>query len=394
MEVLVNQERINAINHFMNELEDKRSDLTKPEIYRKYEFYLNQVSATDIFYLSWYQDNTSHSIEYLKETAGKFVNVFYHGLSSTKPDSYSSLLLQYFTKENEAIEKQLDSIKPYFKRGKILKHCESILEVLMKCDELEKKFIKRELILYPRLEKKKITTKPFEVLWSLNDDARHIRNKLIEILKSDEIDEMQLIYLIGDYYNVVYGINNKEDLILFPIADKLLSQEEQSDMYNECLEYGFSFITDTPKVVEKAIENQIENGRIKTSTGELSVSEFEGVMKFLPVDITFVDINDQVQYFNDRKERHFPRNKSIIGRLVKNCHPPKSVHVVEEIMEAFKNGDRDIAEFWIEFKGVFLYITYYAVRNDKNEYIGTLEVSQDVTRIRELKGQQRLLDWN
>lgn len=394
MEVLVNQERINAINNFMNELEDKRSDLTKPEIYRKYEFYLNQVSATDIFYLNWYQDNTSHDIEYLKETAGKFVNVFYHGLSSTKPSSYSSLLLQYFTKENKEIEKQLDSIKPYFKRGKILEHSKTILEVLMKCDELEKKFIKRELILYPRLENKTITTKPFEVLWSLNDDARRIRNKLIEILQNDEIDEMQLIYLIGDYYNVVYGINNKEDLILFPIANKLLSQEEQVDMYNECLEYGFSFITETPNVIEKVIENQTEDGLIKTSTGELSISEFEGVMKFLPVDITFVDINDQVRYFNDRKDRHFPRNKSIIGRLVKNCHPPKSVHVVEEIMEAFKKGDKDIAEFWIEFKGVFLYITYYAVKNDKNEYIGTLEVSQDVTRIRELKGQQRLLDWN
>jgi hypothetical protein len=393
MEVLINQNRIDKINKFMNELEDRSSDLSKPEIYHKYETFINQVTATDIFLLDWYQNDTPHEIDCLKETAGKFVNVFYHGLNKNKPENYDSLLFKYFLKENAETERLLDSIKQLFKRGEILENRDIILDVIEKCKELEKKFIKRELILFPRLEAKVATNKPFEVLWSLNDDARHLRTKLIEGLKRNNVKEIDLIYLIGEYYNVVYGINKKEELILFPIAEKLLSSDEKTDMYNECLEYGFSFIENTPHTPKNTNDDLIMNGSIKTSTGELSISEFTGIMKFLPLDITFVDKYDQVKYFNDRKERHFPRNKSIIGRKVKNCHPPKSVHIVEEIVDAFKKGKKDIAEFWIEFNKVFLYITYYAVRNEENEYMGTLEVSQDVSRIRELKGQQRLLDW-
>jgi DUF438 domain-containing protein len=393
MEVLVNQERIQAINKFMNELEDKNSELSKPEIYRKYESAIKDITATDIFLLDWYQNDTSLDIEELKETAGKFVNVFYHGLIDNLPETYDSDLLSYFTRENTEIETVLDSIKKYFKKGSIVQHRMEILKVIEQCDELEKKFQKRELILYPRLEAKTTTTKPFEVLWSLNDDARKVRTSLIRVLKKPLIEEMDLIYLIGEYYNIVYGINNKEELILFPIASKLLSIDEKTEMFEECLEYGFSFITDLPYKSKVKEPNTIREGYIKTNTGELSITEFTGVMKYIPIDITFVDVNDQVRYFNDRKERHFPRNKSIIGRLVSNCHPPKSVHIVEQIMDAFKNGTRDVAEFWIDFNKSFLYITYYAVKDENNKYIGTLEVSQDVTRIRNLSGQQRLLDW-
>jgi DUF438 domain-containing protein len=217
---------------------------------------------------------------------------------------------------------------------------------------------------------------------------------LIRELKKDVIDVNNLIFLIGDYYYLIFGLNQKEELILLPVADKMLSIEEKNEMYNECLEYGFAFINNPLKPInEKIKEVKLSEGIFTSRTGLLSLKEVDLVFSHLPLDITFVDKNDKVKYFNDRKERHFPRNPSIIGRLVKHCHPPKSVHVVEEIVNAFKANEKSIAEFWIEFNHAYLYITYYAVRDKEGNYEGTLEVSQDVTRIRSLKGQRRLLDW-
>lgn len=112
------------------------------------------------------------------------------------------------------------------------------------------------------------------------------------------------------------------------------------------------------------------------------------------MDITFVDENDEVKYFSGSKHRIFPRGKAILGRKVQNCHPPESVQIVNEIVAAFRSGKKDHAGFWIKMKGRFIYIRYFAMRNEHDEYRGTIEVSQDVTEIRELQGEQRLLDWD
>jgi DUF438 domain-containing protein len=117
------------------------------------------------------------------------------------------------------------------------------------------------------------------------------------------------------------------------------------------------------------------------------------MLTHLPVDLTFVDENDRVAYYSEGPERIFPRSPAIIGREVRNCHPPKSVHLVNQILDAFKSGSRDTAEFWIELGGKFIYIRYFAVRDKTGYYRGCLEVSQELTKIRKLEGQQRLLDW-
>jgi DUF438 domain-containing protein len=114
----------------------------------------------------------------------------------------------------------------------------------------------------------------------------------------------------------------------------------------------------------------------------------------LPVDITFIDENDEVLYFSGAKDRIFPRSKAIIGRKVQNCHPPESVHIVNEIITAFRNGQNDHADFWIQMKSRFINIRYFALRNEQGLYKGTIEVSQDVTEIRSLQGECRLLEWN
>jgi hypothetical protein len=135
-------------------------------------------------------------------------------------------------------------------------------------------------------------------------------------------------------------------------------------------------------------------GALGLSTGQMTLEQINLMLTHLPVDLTFVDEDDRVAYYSEGPERIFPRSPAIIGREVRNCHPPKSVHIVNKILDAFKSGARGTAEFWIELGGRFIYIRYFAVRDSNGYYRGTLEVSQDLTEIRKLEGQQRLLDWD
>jgi uncharacterized protein len=134
-------------------------------------------------------------------------------------------------------------------------------------------------------------------------------------------------------------------------------------------------------------------GTLSLSTGCLSLEQADLILTHLPVDISFVDAEDTVRYYSETKDRIFKRTSAVIGRKVQNCHPGKSVHMVEAILKAFKSGAKDSAEFWIELGGIFVYIRYFAVRDKSGTYQGCLEVSQDVTGIRALKGEKRLLDW-
>ena len=131
-------------------------------------------------------------------------------------------------------------------------------------------------------------------------------------------------------------------------------------------------------------------GRIVFETGSFSPENLETLLNTLPVDITFVDKEDTVRYFSQSKERIFPRTKAVIGRKVQLCHPKESLHKVEQILNDFKNNKRGVAEFWINLKGRLIYIRYFAVRRN-GEYLGTLEVTQDITDIKKIEGEKRLL---
>ena len=132
---------------------------------------------------------------------------------------------------------------------------------------------------------------------------------------------------------------------------------------------------------------------LSLSTGQLAPEVVNAILRNLPVDISFVGPDDRVAYYSDGESRIFPRSAAVIGREVKNCHPPKSVHMVTEILEAFKSGKRDKAEFWLELGGRFIHIQYLALRDAHGKYLGCLEVGQDATRLRALTGQRRLLEW-
>jgi DUF438 domain-containing protein len=139
---------------------------------------------------------------------------------------------------------------------------------------------------------------------------------------------------------------------------------------------------------------QGDDNVIHLPSGRLSPEELMSILNTLPVDLTFVDKEDKVKYFTQGKERVFDRNRAILGRDVRMCHPPASVHVVEKILSDFKSGKAESAPFWIQMKGKFIHIEYFALRNDKGEYLGTLEVSADLTGKRALTGEQRILSYN
>lgn len=191
----------------------------------------------------------------------------------------------------------------------------------------------------------------------------------------------------------------KEEHILFPMALETLTDEEWSKVKKGEEEIGFAWIEPEkgwlPSAAEVSPEIAAANvGSINLDTGRLTVEQLNLLLTHLPVDVSFVNENDEVVYYSQTAERIFPRSPGIIGRKVQNCHPSKSVDTVQKILDGFRAGSRDTAEFWIQMRGRFIHIRYFAVRDAKGKYIGTLEVSQDVTDIRGLEGERRLLNWD
>jgi len=195
----------------------------------------------------------------------------------------------------------------------------------------------------------------------------------------------------------------KEENILFPTALEKLSDEDWIEILKQSDEIGYCFI-DVPKNIQFIIDeyNTVlspevaikDNSIVQFPTGELTARELNYIINTLPVDITFIDSEDRVKYFSDNKTRIFTRTKSVIGRKVQNCHPPKSVDAVEKILKSFRDGTKNSYDFWLNIGGRFIYIRYFAVRDKNRNYLGTLEVTQDITDVRKLEGEKRLLDMD
>jgi DUF438 domain-containing protein len=191
----------------------------------------------------------------------------------------------------------------------------------------------------------------------------------------------------------------KEEKILLPMAASTLTEEEWGEIWRQSPEYGWCLVEPRegyapPKPVTGPLPTEIPSDRaVGFPTGSLTYEQLHGLFTALPVDLTFVDAEDCVRYFSEGPDRVFARSKAIIGRKVQHCHPPKSAHIVEQILDDFRSGRQSSAEFWIEFQGKFIHIRYFAVRDEEGTYAGTLEVTQDLTRLRALQGERRLLQY-
>jgi hypothetical protein len=230
-------------------------------------------------------------------------------------------------------------------------------------------------------------------MWSFHDDFRASIKNLEQLLIPEHPDKELLTKELGKLFFVVLPVIFREEQIVFPVAYRAIPSEEWDEMMRQSLEIGWCYI-DPPSVNTKtSVSLKGPENRVNLGSGSLTPEQLILLFSNLPVDITFVDENDEVAFFSEVKERIFPRSRAIIGRKVQNCHPPESVHIVNEIVDAFRQGKKDYADFWIQFRERFVLIRYYALRDGNATYKGTIEVTQDVTGIRNLKGERRLLDW-
>jgi DUF438 domain-containing protein len=266
--------------------------------------------------------------------------------------------------------------------------------------EVEKHYARKENILFPHLERHGVTG-PSQVMWGKDDDIRLLMRSLREALASEKAPtgEWQVVAtkIALPMLEQIEEMISKEEKILFPMSLKKLSPEQWGDIYRDSPRFGYCLVEPGTGYVPPARVEQdadaITGQRIPLGTGSLNLEQLRAVLAFLPVDLTFVDADDRVAFFSEGGDRIFARPPSIIGRKVQNCHPPQSVDVVNRIVADFRAGREDVAEFWIELGGKFVHIRYFAVRNENKEYLGTLEVTQDLTRPRSLEGERRLLQY-
>ncbi|MBD8388839.1 DUF438 domain-containing protein [Dysgonomonas sp. BGC7] len=313
-----------------------------------------------------------------------------------------------FKRENRALEEYIQKAKDLFNRGNKLKD-EEVKGYLLQLkgifnflSDVDKHYKRKEYLLFPFLEKAGITGPP-KVMWGKHDETRALLNAAHEALSSnedvaaEEVPELILMLLLPAV-EAIEGMIMKEEEILLPMSLDTLKDEDWYQIYRETPQFGFALYDPQdewkPAEIEVSEPDYIEGDAIRVSSGSFTVKELEAMFRMLPVDITFVDKNDKVKFFSHGTKKVFDRNRSIIGRDVRLCHPPGSVHIVEQIINDFKSGKENKAAFWISsFMGQFVYIEYTALRGKDNEYLGVMEVTQNITEMRALEGDQRLLSY-
>ncbi len=268
--------------------------------------------------------------------------------------------------------------------------------------DVDKHYLRKEHLLFPYLEKYNITGPP-KVMWGKHDETRELLKVAREGLEakgkiSNEEIKTLIELVLKPASGSISDMVMKEEEILLPMCMDKLTDEEWYQISQQSMEYGFCLYDPTtewkPEGVEPSPMTQTTNGMIQLPTGKLSVNELIAMFDTMPVELTFVDSQDKVKFFSHGKNPVFKRNRAVIGRDVRLCHPPKSVAIVEQIVSDFKSGKHDKAAFWLEMKGVFVYIEYYALRDEYNKYLGVLEVVQDITELRKITGEQRLLSYS
>ncbi len=275
-------------------------------------------------------------------------------------------------------------------------------------------YLRKENQLFPYLEKKGFSH-PSTIMWSLHDEIRRQAKEYSKAVTDN--DEKLAAQWLTKLMQEAYEMTVKEEKVLLPRASQLLNPVDWFEIRKGEDEIGWMIpeppmwtpgsnaensMESTNAEASERVEPQVFNaqeaqrttvGGINLEVGSITPEQINLIFKHLPFDVTYVDEFDEVRYYNKGDDRVFPRSPGIIGRQVKYCHPPKSVHIVEKIVDAFKKGERNEANFWINFQGKFVYIQYFAVRDERGHYRGVVEITYDGTNIRNLKGEQRLLDW-
>ena len=372
-------------------------------LYLKYLEDIQSITPQELVLVEYEQLKMGLTPKQLLTVVDKLINVFYKSLSQYEwqhpgPQSFLNDLML----ENSGLRAYLDAFKTKLKSHKLSDLVPDLRQFVSVTQTYNAHLLKIENILFPYMERADERFNGLQIMWSLHDDLRALWKKLTEVLAEHQDMSMinfdELNVHLGELYFLLYGLAQKQELVLFPSATEQLTPEVMQSMRIQSMEYDFAFIEKPDITVAEATHRQCFNRAgfkhfFESATGHMDMEQLQLLLDCLPLDMTLVDEHDKVAFFSRPKDRIFPRSAAIIGRDVRNCHPPESVHIVEDILKAFKSGDKDEASFWIQMRGMFIHIQYFALRNADGTYKGTLEVSQEISHLRALQGERRLLDW-
>jgi len=356
--------------------------------------------------------------ECIKEDIQAMLEVFQDVLVTKDQEFPENHPISCYRRENAKMKELLLSVEDLVQYPVIKNQWLELYEELLK---FKIHLSRKQNQLYPVLEKKGFT-RPTTTMWTLDDFIRDEITECYNLLLEDKEEEFigKQAELVAD----VRDLMDKEENILYPTSLEMISDEEFRYMAEGDQEIGFAYITvdkdkaDIPKSsASSAVSSHLsglssapgfaeelagllgkygfnnKEEKLNVTTGQLTLEQINLIYQHMPVDLSYVDENELVCFYTDTKHRVFPRSKNVIGRDVKNCHPKASVHIVEEIIKKFRSGEQDKAEFWINKPDLFIYIIYYAVRDENGKFRGVLEMMQDCTHIRSLQGSQTLLTW-
>jgi len=382
------------------------------EIKEKFKQFLENVSPEEIAKIENELVKEGISREEIQRLCDVHLAVFREQLERQKPEippehpvgillEEHKIMLQLAEKLN-TITNKIEQINDKNYVGDVIHQLEHIARDFM---DSEKHYLREENVLFPVIEKHGITEPP-AIMWMEHNQIREKKKQLHNLLgKYNAIDfqdfKKQLAETSATLNKILPSHFFKENNILFPTALRVVVDEEWKDIRREFDEIGYCCFTPPHLIEEPKMEDikkeekvaVVPKGILQFETGTLSKEELEAILDTLPVDITFVDKEDAVKYFNKAEKRVFVRTKAVIGRKVQLCHPQKSIHIVNRILDAFKTGKKDVAEFWISVNNRLVHIRYFAVRDKKGKYLGTMEVTQDLTDIKKIEGEKRLLNW-
>lgn len=374
------------------------------KIKEEFKDVLKDISSTEIAQIEEELIKEGMAREEIQKFCDIHLALFSESIQKTKPiapaghpihtlmEEHKTML--NFAKELNGLAKKINSASGFDSVKEELTH---LNHLALHFKESEKHYSREENVLFPYLEKHGITEPP-KIMWMEHDKIRAIKKNLYRILesKTDFKEFSKNLTESGFALNEMLLTHfNKENNILFPTALRVIENDKWQIIQQEFAEIGYCcFTPESAKITEKTeakTEKREIAGMIDLETGVLSREEIMAMLNSLPVDITFVDANDEVRYFSQTRDRIFVRTKAVIGRKVQQCHPQKSIHIVNQILEDFRNKKRDVAEFWINLEGKLVYIRYFPVYDKNGNYLGCIEVTQDITNIKNLEGEKRLL---
>ncbi len=399
------QKRKEELNSIIKALNESGGSISvQKEIKKDFKKLLDTLSAEEIAEAEQALIAEGVAVEEVQKLCELHVDTFHEALKSASKriqngnEKISGHPIANYRAENKELKSQIVKFKKSFKKLKRTKDFTDFDKTLSNLSLIDIHYTRKENQLFPYLENVGFTG-PSKVMWAKHDEIRALFKKIKSASIDKNIQECisKSKALIPQLKRMIF----MEEKILFPTALRKLPESAWIEIRRGEAEIGYAWIKPgnlwAPEVVYERNEKpsnfttNIENELINLSVGKLSISQINLMLTNLPIDITYVDENDKVRYFSQGTERIFPRSEGIIGRDVQNCHPPKSVHIVEKILDDFKAGKREVAEFWIQMNNAFIHIRYFPLF-ENNIYKGVIEVSQEISRIRALEGEKRLLD--